>query len=111
MANSYAFAAPILPGQLEAWKSMVNETKTTRRKQYRSARKKMGITSEKAWLQHTPMGDFVVVYVEGRQAEKLVQKLKASKDPFDQWFWKNVGAIHGMKGPLPPTNELFFDVL
>ncbi|MDA4118738.1 MAG: hypothetical protein OK455_10395 [Thaumarchaeota archaeon] len=111
MASYYAFAAPVLPGQLEVWKSMVNEINTTRRKEYRAARKKMGITQESAWLQHTPMGDFVVVYVEGRQADKLMEKFNASKDPFDMWFSKQIAQIHGLTGPPPPVNEIHIDIL
>jgi len=58
MASFYAFAAPILPGQVEARKSLFNEINTTGKKEYRASRKKPGVTKEQAWLQHTPMGDF-----------------------------------------------------
>jgi len=110
MADHYAFAAPILPGQLEAWKGMVKEMTTTRKKEYSSSRRNLGVKHERAWLQHTPMGDFVVVYLEGKQPEKMLEKLAASKDPFDQWFSKQIAAIHGLSSP-PPANELFVDVL
>jgi len=110
MADYYGFAAPILPGQLDAWKRMAKEMTGTRKKEYSSSRKKSGVKHERAWLQHTPMGDFVVVYLEGKNAEKAMDNLAASKDPFDQWFSKQISAIHGLTGP-PPANELFVDIL
>ena len=39
----YVLAAPVLPGKLTKWKSMLNEIKGSRRKDYQAARKKMGI--------------------------------------------------------------------
>jgi hypothetical protein len=106
----YEFVVPILSGQLEAWKSMVNEMKTKRKKEYKSSRKKLGITRERTWLQQTPMGDFVVVHLEGKEPSKMIQRLTASKDPFDQWFSNQITMIHGLSGP-PPTNELHLDIL
>ena len=101
MADHYTFAAPILPGQLDAWKSFVNELKTKRKNEYLSSRKRLGLKHERAWLQHTPMGDFVVVSVEGDKPEKFMDRALASKDPFDQWFAKQIATIHGISG-VPP---------
>src|SRR5713226_5335704 len=109
----YAFAAPIVPGKLEAWKRMVADLKGPRRKEYQVSRKKMGIEHERAWLQHTPQGDFVVVSIEGKDAPKLFEKFAASKEPFDKWFLGQIADVHGIQVPggVPPTNESYLDIL
>jgi len=92
---------------------MVNEIKGARKKEYQAARKKMGVTHERAWLQHTPQGDFVVVSIEGKNAPKLFEKFAASKEPFDKWFAAQIADIHGIQvsGDVPPPNELHVDIL
>ena len=111
--NHYAFAAPIVPGKLEAWKAMVKEMKGAKKKEYQASRKKMGVKHERAWLQHTPQGDFVVVSIEGKEAPKLFEKFAASKEPFDKWFLAQIAEVHGIQLPsgVPPTNELYLDIL
>ncbi|MBI3024048.1 MAG: DUF6176 family protein [Thaumarchaeota archaeon] len=109
----YALAAPILPGKLEAWKNLVNEIKGPRKKEYQASRKKMGVKHERVFLQHTPQGDWVVVSFEGKDASKVFERFMSSKDPFDQWFGKQVSDIHGfqLSGAPPPPNELYLDIL
>ena len=109
----YAMVAPILPGKLGAWKNMIGELKGSKKKEYQASRKRMGIKHERAWLQQTPQGDFVVVSLEGKQTSKVLQKSAASKDPFDKWFMGQVSEIHGIQlsDALPPPNELYLDIL
>ncbi len=109
----YVLAAPVLPGKLDKWKSMLNEIKGSRKKEYQAARKKMGIKHERVWLQHTPQGDFVLASFEGKDTSKVFEKFMKSKDPFDQWFAKQVAEIHGMEVSTSPPeiNELYLDIL
>ena len=109
----YAFTAPIVPGQLGAWKNLVSELKGAKKKEYQAARKKMGVKHERVWLQHTPQGDFVVVSVEAKDAPSLFEKFANSKEPFDKWFAAQISEIHGIQlpGGAPPTNDLYLDIL
>ncbi len=109
----YTLAAPILPGKLEKWKAMLKEIKGPRKAEYLAARKKMGIKHERAWLQHTPAGDFAIVTFEGKDTSRVIEKFMKSKDPFDKWFAKNIGEIHGIEVSAnpPEINELVFDIL
>lgn len=111
--DHYAFAAPVLPGKLDAWKAMINEIKGPRRKEYQATRKKMGVKRERVWLQHTPQGDFVVVSFEAKDATKLFERIAASKEPFDLWFLAQIGEVHGiqLQTAIPPVNELQLDIL
>jgi hypothetical protein len=109
----YVLAAPLLPGKFEKWKSMLKEIKGPRKEDYQASRKKMGIKHERAWLQHTPQGDFVLVSFEGKDTSKVLEKFMKSKDPFDKWFAKNLQEIHGIEisTSAPSINELYLDIL
>lgn len=109
----YVLAAPVLPGKLAKWKSMLNEVKGPRKKEYQAARKKMGIKHERVWLQRTPAGDFVLVSFEGKDTSTVMEKFLKSKDPFDKWFAKQIAEIHGIEvSDSPPSiNELYLDIL
>ncbi len=110
--SHYAFAVPILPGKLGAWKKMVDEVKGPRRKAYQASRKKAGIKHEHTWLQHMPQGDFVVVSVVGRAPSKMLERFAASRMPFDRWFLAQIADIHGIqRGTKLPTNKSYMDEL
>jgi hypothetical protein len=98
---------------LEKWKSVLNEVKGPRKKDYQASRKKMGIKHERVWLQQTPMGDFVLVSFEGKDTSKVMDKFLKSKDPFDKWFAQNIKEIHGIEVSSNPAsvNELYLDIL
>jgi hypothetical protein len=106
--SHYAFIAPIKPGKVDDWKDRIQEMTTTRAAEMQASRQRFGLEKEEVWLQHTPMGDFAVVYLEAPEVEGVLSKMMTSQDPFDSWFRDNVLIdVHGMdpSAPLPPTNE------
>jgi hypothetical protein len=103
----YAFFNPIKPGKTAAWKGYVEEMKTTRQADMQASRSKIGL-KEEVWLQHTPMGDFAVIYWEAPDIGKAFGHLMTSQEPFDKWFRdKILIEVHGMDpaAPPPPRNE------
>lgn len=99
----YAFCTPILPGKLETWKKYVAEMKGARKAELAASRQKAGLKQEQVWLQHTPNGDFAVVYWEADDIAKVFQNFMASTDPFDTWFRDKVLIeTHGMSPTAPP---------
>ena len=40
----------------------------------------------RAYLQHTPQGDMVIVYLEGDDIVRSFQSFATSQDAFDVWF-------------------------
>ena len=107
----YAFANPVLPGKVDAWKSLIKEM-DGRANERQESRKKARMTVERVWLQHTPMGDFAVVYWEAEDISKVFEWFVKSEAPFDRWFRdKILVEIHGMdfSKPLPPLNEMVVD--
>jgi hypothetical protein len=108
----YAFINPVVSGKVDVWKSYIKEMAGPRNNERKESRKKAGLTVERVWLQHTPMGDFAVVYWEAKDVRKVFDTLIKSDAPFDKWFRDKVLVeVHGMdfSKPLPPTNELMLD--
>ena len=85
-----AFAAPILPGKLEAWQEFNKEIEGARHSEFVASRKRHGITRERVWHQQTPMGDFAIIHVQGPNAETVMPSMGASTDAFDIWFREKV---------------------
>jgi hypothetical protein len=108
-----ALVFPVLPGK-DA-RDIANEMKS-RPREYEESRRSLGITMERAYLQHTPMGDYVTAYVEaeGDVLEKFA-KLPSSDLDIDRYFVKAAKEIHGadltqpMPAPLPETIAAWFD--
>ena len=98
-------AAPILPGQEERWRSMVNELRR-RSDEHKASMKAKGLEREDVWLQQTPQGSMVILYMEGEDLESYMGKVFQSDSDFDHWFAGELQAVHGMDpGQPPPTME------
>jgi len=108
-----ALVFPVLPGK-DA-RDIATEMKS-RPREYAQSRKRLGITLERAYLQHTPMGDYVTAYIEaeGDLLEKF-GRLPSSELDIDRYFVKATKEIHGldltqaMPGPVPETVAAWFD--
>ena len=107
----YAFINPVLAGKIDIWKTYIKEMNGPRNTERKESRKKVGLTVERVWLQHTPMGEFAVVYWEAKDVGKVFDGLIKSDAPFDNWFRdKILVEIHGMDFSKPlPMNELVLD--
>ena len=107
----YAFVNPVIAGKMESWKSHIKEMNGPRNHERKESRKKAGLTVERVWLQHTPMGDFAVVYWEAKDISRVFDGLIKSDAPFDKWFRdKILVEVHGMDLSKPLLmNELMLD--
>jgi hypothetical protein len=97
-----------LPGKEAVWKRHVAELAGPRKAEYEESRRRAGVTTERVWLQHTPQGDFAIVYLEAADIGKVFETFLTSQEPFDQWFREQILVdVHGMDpaGPPPPVNE------
>jgi hypothetical protein len=104
---------PVLPGK-DA-KEIATEM-ASRPSDYQQSRKRAGITLERAYLQHTPMGDFVTAYIEAEgDVLESYGKLATSDLDIDRYFVKAVREIHGadltqpLPGPRPETVAAWID--
>ena len=106
-----AVAFPIAPGKTDDWKRFIAELNGAKRADFVASRKGIG-ARERTFLQPTPMGDLVVVTLEGDNPAQSFGKFVSSTDPFTLWFLQQVKDIHGIdltqaaSGPMP---ELVID--
>ncbi len=91
-----AFAVPILPGKMDAWKDFVRTLAKDRINEYEKSRNRAGIKKEVAWIQNTPQGDMAIVYIEAKDIPKAIEHFGKSQESFDVWFRDMVREIHGV---------------
>ncbi len=107
-----ALAVPILPGKADAFRGFAREALGPRGREQEESRRKTGLTKELGWIQSTPMGDLLIIYLEGENPVRANQEFVNSTSPYDRWFKEQILAITGVDfnqpppGPLP---ELAFD--
>jgi hypothetical protein len=84
--------------------------------QYAEARKRAGISLERVYLQQTPMGDFVIAYLETeRSFGETTASMLSSDLEMDRYFIEKVKEIHGVdltqppEGPPPETLAVWSD--
>jgi hypothetical protein len=61
---------------------------------------------ERTFLQHTPMGDMVIVTLEGDDPQGAFARFAAENNEFSQWFSKGVLETHGVDLTSPPPGPL-----
>ncbi|MEI6621078.1 MAG: hypothetical protein WCP28_04155 [Actinomycetes bacterium] len=101
----FAMALPIVPGKTEQWSALIAELNGPRSADYRASRNSLGVR-ERTFLQHTPMGDFVVVTLEGDNPAAAFGAFGQGSDEFTAWFVAQVKEIHGVDLASPPPGPL-----
>ena len=89
-----SFVGPILPGKTEQWRQFMSEIQGPRFNDFKASRERYGV-HERTFLQPTPMGDMVIVTLEGNDPMGAFQKMANDQDPFTRWFVQQVMEIHG----------------
>lgn len=97
-----AVALPIAPGQSEQWHSWVGELTGARRAEFVASRREAGVR-ERTFLQSTPMGELVIVTLEGDDPLAAFGRLFSKDDEFTRWFVENASAAHGVDISEPLT--------
>ena len=105
MSKLFAIAIPILPGKEAEWKKWHDELRTTRYNDFTNSRKKLNVR-ERTFLQHTPMGDMVIVTLEGDDPQNAFAQFASANDAFTKWFNEGVKQFHGIDLAQPPQGPL-----
>jgi hypothetical protein len=106
-----AVAFPILPGKTAEWRAWMDELNGPRRAEFEASRRDAGVR-ERTFLQPTPMGDLVIVTIEGDEPGQSFGKLMNAQDAFTTWFIERAKEIHGMDPSAvrsAPPSELVID--
>jgi hypothetical protein len=105
-----AVAIPLLPGKIDEWRKWVDELNGPRRQEFIDSRRRAGVR-ERTFLQRTPMGDLVIVTVEGEDPGRAFGQMMSADDAFGTWFGERAREFHG-DVPAPTTeapSELVLD--
>jgi hypothetical protein len=111
MKKLFAMAVPILPGKTAQWRKFAGELTGNRHEEFNESRQRLGV-HERTFHQTTPMGDFVIVTLEGENPAQTFADFAKANDAFTTWFAKEVKEIHGfdLNSPPPgPMPELILD--
>ena len=99
-----AVAFPILPGKTPEWRSFMAELNGPRRAEFEASRHAAGV-HERTFLQSTPMGDLVIVTLEGDDPEHAFGRMMSATDAFTTWFLERAKAIHGLDPSVLSTGS------
>jgi hypothetical protein len=96
-------AFPVLPGKTDADARRIADRFVERPQEYVQSRRRLGVSLERAYLQQTPMGSFVVAYVESETGFDAVNAATVTSDlPIDRFFVETVKDVHGFDMTQPP---------
>jgi hypothetical protein len=101
MKKLITMVVPILPGKTALWRKFVSEPNGIHRDDYVASRKVLNV-HERTFFQQTPMGDMVIVTLEGTDPEEAFKNFASANDDFTKWFVKEVMEIHGFDLKNPP---------
>lgn len=107
----FAIAVPIVPGKTSDVRSFGNALMSTHNKGFQESRQALGV-HERAFLQTTPHGDFVIVTLEGDNPQEAFAKFGEANNEFTDWFVESVKESHGIdlrNLPDLPLPELIAD--
>jgi catechol 2,3-dioxygenase-like lactoylglutathione lyase family enzyme len=104
----FAFPTPVLPGKHA---TDVPKVFAGRLDEYEESRRRQGVSAECAYEMATPMGTFVIAYIEAEGSmEQVMGAMGASDLPIDRDFRAALADVHGMDPaaapPGPPPEEL-----
>lgn len=99
-----AVAFPILPGKTAAWRAWMDELNGARREEFVASRRAAGV-HERTFLQSTPMGDLVIVTLEGDEPGRAFGRMMGADDEFTRWFMARAQEIHGVDLSVRPTGS------
>lgn len=105
MKTLFAIAIPVLPGKTEAVKEFAHELSTTYHDAFAESRNKLNV-QERSFLQSTPMGDMVIVTLEGENPAEAFQNFAKADDEFSRYFAAKVKELHGLDLSSPQEGSL-----
>ena len=98
--------APILGGQLDAWKAWCADLWGQQKEAITDFNRHYGLTCHASWLTETRAGPAVIALHEAPGSDELMPKLAASRNEFDILFKEHLLAVHGMDVTQPPPGPM-----
>jgi hypothetical protein len=107
-----ALSLPITPGETETFRNAHRRFVGERRSEFEESRRRLGVRSERGFLQHTATGDLAIVVFEVDDAPRMFAGVGRSDAPLDVDFRSYLRQVFGLDvtGPQPsPAAEPVFD--
>ena len=82
----------------------MDELNGARSREFADSRRSAGV-HERTFLQSTPMGDLVIVTLEGDNPAASFGQMVSATDEFTKWFIERAQAVHGVDLTLPMTGS------
>ncbi len=96
-------AFPVKAGATQEEIESIAQMFRSRPDEYRVSRSALGVSLERAYQQPTPMGDFVVAYIESQGLGiEVLGRMAGSALALDKDFARMVNEVHGMDITAPP---------
>jgi hypothetical protein len=105
MSKMFAICIPIVKGKEETFKSFISDLNGKHKADFKESRKKLGVR-ERTFHQVTPLGEMVIVTLEGDNPTDAFAKFAAANDEFTKWFTGKVMDIHDIDLASPPGNPM-----
>ena len=106
-----SFVVPLKPGKADAGRAFATAAFETRRAEMTASRRSIGESHESVFLNATPAGDMICVYLEGNDPAQGNRDFAASHSAFDTWFKTECGKIFidgvDFNVPLPPIAQIW----
>lgn len=99
---SISMAIPVKPGKSDELRSFTEEVLGPRRAAFEASEKRIGITREGWYLQPSPMGDLMIIWVEADDPMTAVGGFIQSRDDFDTWCKARILDLTGVDFENPP---------
>ena len=93
--GEFLIVAPILPGKRDEWREMMREVTGPRYAEWADLHRRAGATRELVWEQRLPGLDLAIIFIEGTDPDKIVEKIWASDDPFAIWIRERIIDVTG----------------
>ena len=97
-------ALPVVNGQSDAARTFLHQLDGSRRDEFDSSERRIGITKELWYLASLPAGDHLIGYCESADFGRALPMFVASRDPFDVWFKEQMMAVTGVDLNNPPAD-------
>lgn len=108
--TTIAFSIPILPGKTESFRSAHRRFAVERREEFAASRRRLGVASERGFLQRTPAGDVAVVVFEVEDPASFLGGSARSPEAIDRDFRDYLLDVFGLdlsRVAGPPSEAVF----
>ena len=100
--QTFSGAYPILPGKRDILMQFVKDITGPMKKDYERSQKHLGIKKASWFLQSTPEGDWLLMYLEATDVARVFGDFAVSKDPFEVLARNTMKEYTGVDFSIPP---------